>query len=92
MNKPQSNLENLMKDPKAAGLLKNKDALRQLLDSPDTKRLMELLNQNAGGSLKNAAGAAARGDTGQLMGIVRQVMESKEGARLAERIQQSVPK
>lgn len=89
MNKPQSNLENLMKDPKAAGLLKNKDALRQLLDSPDTKRLMELL---AGGSLKNAAGAAARGDTGQLMGIVRQVMESKEGARLAERIQQSVPK
>lgn len=35
MANPQSNLDELMKDPKAAGLLKNK-ALLQSLSSPRT--------------------------------------------------------
>ena len=91
MENAKSNLDDLMKNPKAAGLLKNKSAIKQLLNSPDTKRLMELLNQNAGDSLKTAAGAAAKGDTSQLMGIVQQVMGSQEGAQLIGRINQSVP-
>lgn len=48
MANPQSNLDELMKDPKAAGLLKNKALLQSLMQSPDTQRLMELLSQNAG--------------------------------------------
>ena len=80
MANPQSNLDELMKDPKAAGLLKNK-ALPQ--------RLMELLSQNAGDGLKTAA---AKGDTGALLGMVRQVMQSSEGARLVQNISQAVPK
>ena len=58
MANPQSNLDELMKDPKAAGLLKNKALLQSLMQSPDTQRLMELLSQNAGDGLKTAAANA----------------------------------
>ena len=64
MANPRSNLDELMKDPKAAGLLKNKALLQSLMQSPDTQRLMELLSQNAGDGLKTAA---AKGDTGALL-------------------------
>ena len=89
MANPQSNLDELMKDPKAAGLLKNKALLQSLLRSPDTQRLMQLLNQSAGSGLKSAA---EKGDTVALMGMVQQVMQSKEGAQLVEKINHAVPK
>lgn len=44
MAKPESNLDALMQDPKAASLLKNKDLLKNLVQSPDTQRLMQLLS------------------------------------------------
>ena len=92
MAKPQSNLDELMKDPKAAGLLKNKDLLKNILSSPDTKRLMNLLNQNAGGGLQSAAAAAAKGDPSQLTGLLNQVMQSKEGAQVVGRLTDTLPK
>ena len=89
MPEPKSNLDQLMKDPKAAELLKRKDLLKSLLSSPDTQKLMQMLSQNAGDGLKTAASAAAKGDTNQLLGIVNQVMQREEGARLAQKISQS---
>ena len=88
----QSNLGELMKDPKAAELLKNKDFIKTIMDSPDTKRLMEMLNQNAGGGLKTAASAAAKGDTSALNSLLNQVMRSTEGADVVSRINDSVTK
>ena len=85
MAKPESNLDALMQDPKAASLLKNKDLLKNLVQSPDTQRLMQLLSQDGSDGLKRAAASAAKGDAGALMGIVNQVMQSKEGAGLIER-------
>lgn len=92
MAKPQSNLDDLMKDPKAAGLLKNKDLLKSLVTSPDTQKLMQMLNQTAGNGLKGAADAAAKGDTSQIMGLMNQIMGSKEGAEVMERINKNIPK
>lgn len=92
MAKPQSNLDELMKDPKASGLLKNKEALMGLISSPDTQKLIQMLNQNAGGSLKGAADAAAKGDTSQLMGLMNQIMGSKEGSEVVDRINKRIPK
>ena len=89
MAKPESNLDALMQDPKAASLLKNKDLLKNLVQSPDTQRLMQLLSQDGSDGLKRAAASAAKGDAGALMGIVNQVMQSNEGAGLIERIQQA---
>lgn len=91
MSEPKNNLDQLLGDPKAAGLLKQKDLLKRLVQSPDTQKLMQMLSQNAGDGLKSAASAAAKGDTKQLTGLLQQVMQSKEGAQLVERINQAVP-
>lgn len=88
----KSNLDDLMKSPEAAGLLKNKDMVRDLMRSPDTKKLMDMLNQKAGSGLKGAADAAMKGDTSQLMSLMDSIMKSKEGAAVVERINQAVPK
>ena len=58
MAAPKSNLNDLMKSPEAAALLKNKEALARIMSSPDTKALMEMLNRQAGSGLKGAADAA----------------------------------
>ena len=72
--------------------LKNdRGALEQLMHSPDGMRLMQMLTQNDGGAaLRNAAGAAARGDTTQMAQMVQNLMASSEGAALAERIRRSM--
>ena len=67
-----------------AKLLGNSGAVKQLLQSEDTKRMMQLLQSK--GSVQNAAQAAARGDSAQLMGMMQQLMSSPEGAQLVERI------
>lgn len=87
-----SNLDDLARNPQAAGLLKHQEALIGLAKSPDAQRLMELLNQEAGGGLKSAADAAAKGDAGALAGLVRQLMSSREGAELVSRIRGKLPR
>ena len=62
MNIPQSNLDELMKDPKAAALLKDQALLQRVLQSPDTKRLMETLSQKFGDQLQHTAQSAVHGD------------------------------
>lgn len=79
------------RDNMAAQLLKNKALLEQVVRSDDAQRLMELLNQKAGSGLKEAADAAAQGNPAALLGMVRQVMGTQEGARLVERLNQTAP-
>lgn len=88
MKQSNDGLEQLKKDPRAAGLLKDSQALGQLLSSPDTQRLMELLRQQSGGNLEDAA---ARGDVKALSGLVHRLMESREGADLVRRISRQAP-
>lgn len=78
--------DTLKKDPKAAKLLGDPTALRNLLSSPETQKLVALLNQNSGGSLQSAAQAAANGKPDALMGLLNQVMGSKEGAQAVENL------
>ena len=66
-------------------LMKNREAFAQLAQSSDAHRLMALLKQQSGG-VQEAARQAAAGDPGQLMTIMNQLMHSKEGAELVDRI------
>ena len=66
-----------------AGLLKNR-ALAGLADSEDTQALMAMLRRQGG--VEEAAKAAA-GDPSQLMSMMNQLMHTKEGAELVERIE-----
>ena len=91
MEQPHPPLDALTKDPRAAALLKDRAALESLLRSPDAQALLRLLEQSAGGGLQTAADAAARGDAAPLMGLVRSVVESREGAAAAERLRERAP-
>lgn len=92
MTKPDPTLDALKKDPQAAQLLGDPAALRSLLSSPETKKLVELLNRSGGGALKSATQAAAQGKPEALMGILNHVMESPEGAQAAQAFQEKTRK
>ena len=64
---------------------KNRDAISRLAQSGDAQKLMALLNKQSG-DVREAAKAAAGGDPAQLMAIMAQLMHSKEGAELVNRI------
>lgn len=84
--------DNVLNSPQAAKLLKNKSALENLVKSPDTRQLMDLLNKSAGGGLKAAAEAAMKGDPAQIMGLMNRLMSDPEGAQVVDRINKSMPK
>ena len=64
---------------------KNRDAITRLARSSDAQKLMELL-QKQSGQVKQAVQQAAAGDPAQLMAMMDQLMHSKEGAELVDRI------
>ena len=69
----------------------NKGTLLRLMNSPEGKQLVQLIQQQAGsGSLKRAAGDAARGDTSGISQILRDLVSTPEGARAVERISQTL--
>lgn len=89
---PDALKQEAMSDPKAAQLLKNPAALKNLLSAPETQQLMSLLSQQAGGDLQSVAQAAAKGKPQALMGLLDQVMHSKEGSAAVEGLQKKAPK
>ena len=68
-----------------AEMMKNREAITRLAQSSDAQKLRDLLQRQSGG-VQQAAQAAAAGDTSQLMSIMDQLMHSKEGAELMDRI------
>lgn len=82
----------IFKSPQAAQLLKNKDQVMRLMNSPDAQRLMQLLQQSGGAGLQGAADAALQGDPSQLMGMVQQLMHSPEGAKTVENLNRNLTK
>ena len=77
-------MTNNKQDMGALNQIKDKGAVKQLLQSEDTKRMMQMLDGQGG--VRDAAKAAAAGDPSQLMGMMQQLMSTKEGAQLVERI------
>ena len=92
MDKKQPNLNEVLNSQKTADLLKNGQAMEALLNSNEARRLMELLNQNSGGGLKDAAQSAMKGDTAQLMGLVQGLMNNPQSAKLVEELNKKVNK
>lgn len=68
----------------AADLVKNRDAIAQLAKSNDAQKLMSMLQERGG--VQEAAKAAAAGNPSQLMAMMNQLMNTKEGADLVDRI------
>ena len=92
MNPNQPNLNDVFNSPKAADLLKNRQAVESLLHSNEAQRLMELLKQNSGGNLKDAAQSAMKGNTAQLMELVQGLMNDPQSAKLVDELNKKVQK
>lgn len=65
-----------------------KEILKKMAQSGDAAKLMELLNQRGG--VQQAAQAAAKGDVSQLKGMIEQLMNTKDGSELIERMNRKV--
>ena len=86
MDKNQS----FFSSPQASQFLQNQAQLRQLLQSPDTKKLLEMMQQGYGSKLQQAAQSAKQGDPSHLLEMVQQLMNDPEGAKAVENIQNRV--
>ena len=76
--------------PEAAALLGNPGALKSLLQAPETRRLIELLQKQ--GNLQSAAEKAKQGDVGDLQAMLHRLQTSQEGgnalAEMEEKLKQ----
>lgn len=73
--------------PQARRMLADRGALEALLASPDAKALAALLQRQDGAALQRVADAAGQGDTAPLQALVQSLLDSREGARAAQRLQ-----
>ena len=76
--------------PQAAKLINDPERLNQWKNAPETQRIFALLSQNTSGSLEQAAGKAAQGDTQQLVSAIRRLMTDPEGAQLLEKMKEKL--
>lgn len=76
-----------------AALKSNPNAVQSLFQTQDGQNLLRMLTQqDQGTSLQQAAQNAAAGDTTQIIRMISQVMQNPEGAKLLQRINQSLQK
>lgn len=80
------NLDEILHTPQAEKIMGNRDKLGHLMASPETQKIMEMLNQSSGGNLEQVAGNAAKGDTTQLMNAIQQLMQNPEASQLIQQM------
>lgn len=82
------NFDELLKGKEAAGLMKDPSRLEKLRDAPETQKIFSMLSQSTG-DLESAAEQAAKGDTAQLAGAIRRLMQDPEGAKLIQKMKEN---
>lgn len=85
-------IEQIINSPEAAKLLKNKDALMALSNSPEVQHIMHLLKEKSGGNLQAVAEAAMKGDPSQLSRLVNEVTQNPEAAKAVSNLSRNLPK
>ena len=70
-----------------ARLQRDPGAAQRVMESPDGQALMQMLSgSNGGAGLQQAMAQASAGNTAQLAEMIRQVMQSPQGAALVRNI------
>ena len=71
-------------------LKNNKELANRLMSGSDGQALLSLLSRGDGGAeLEQAAQSAARGDTEHLARMLRSLMQSRDGAAILSRLNDS---
>ena len=84
------NFQEMLQSEQTSKLLQNQARLERLRDSPETRRLFELLSRSAGGDLEQAANRAAQGDASGLVSAIQRLMRDPEGQKLIQKTKQSL--
>lgn len=78
--------DELLRQGEAARLMEDRQALQDVMDAPETRQLMSMLQQSVGGDLEGAARSAMNGSPQALMDAMRKLMDSQEGAQVAQAV------
>ena len=78
--------EQLGETPQGRELLENQAALRKLLASPDTRKVLQLLRERTGEQLQSAARSALAGDPTALQRLAEDLSKDPAGAEAMERL------
>lgn len=81
----QNSSDTLGKAPK-----KQQAALRQMLTSPDTRKVLELLRGRDAGQLQSAAKSAMQGDASALTRLVEELVQNPEAAAAMENMNRTL--
>ena len=84
------NFQEMLQSEQTSKLLQDQARLERLRDSPETRRLFELLSRSAGGNLEQAANRAAQGDASGLVSAIQRLMRDPEGQKLIQKTKQSL--
>ena len=84
------NFQKMLQSEQTSKLLQDQARLERLRNSPETRRLFELLSRSAGGNLEQAANRAAQGDASGLVSAIQRLMRDPEGQKLIQKTKQSL--
>lgn len=84
-------LNELLKSNQAKKLLNNSKAIQDLKKAPETQRLMELINSQAGDTIEHIVHSASEGDTSQLMNTIQTILKNPESRSLLDQISKNFP-
>ena len=80
----------LNNNPQAQQLLADKKAVGKLLKSPETRQLLQSLQQKNAQRLQEAAQSALRGDTAALTGVLEDLAKDPQAAKAMEQLDQTL--
>lgn len=80
----------LLQSESAQKLMNNQTAIHRIQTAPETKKLMEMLNQQTNGSLESIANEATQGSPKQLMNAMQTLLQNPESHNLLEQIRKTL--
>ena len=80
----------LNNNPQAKQLLADQKAVRQLLNSPETRQLLQSLQHKTAQRLQQAAQSALQGDTAALSGVLEDLAKDPQAAKAMEQLDQTL--
>lgn len=85
-------MDQLQQIPQAQKLLKDQAALRQVLNNPDTQKVLAQLQKTDTSQLQAAAQAALKGDASALNGILKTLSSNPEAAKAMDALNKKLSK
>ena len=88
----QNFADQLSSNPQAKQLLENQKAIRQLLATPETRKVLQSLQKKHVGRLQAAAQSALQGETTALSSVLQELSSDPQAAKAMEQLNKTLNK